>query len=157
MKKAVAVAAICLGVCLALLAAGNFTPLNVKTGLWQMTETIHWTGLPPQYAAMLKNGQARKYKSCVKPKDLSTNPWANGSGEHCVWTVLNSSATDMEVLGKSCDFGKEYGMSADVHGKIHVTSPVSGAGSFDIHMTGNGQNMKGHADYTGQWVSANCN
>ena len=29
-------------------------PLNAKTGLWEVTETIVWTGLPPQMAAMMK-------------------------------------------------------------------------------------------------------
>ena len=79
MRKAIAVAVICLAASLAT-AAGDTHPLNVKTGLWQMTEIITWTGLPPQYAAMMKNGQPRTYKSCVKEKDLSSNPWAGRIG-----------------------------------------------------------------------------
>ena len=95
MKKAIAAALLCLAASLAYSAAGNMQPLNVKTGLWQMTETVTWTGLPPQMASAMNNGRTIKYKSCVKTKDLSSNPWADGSGEKCAWTVLNSTGTDM--------------------------------------------------------------
>ena len=113
MRKAIAAAVICLAVSLAF-AATETLPLNVKTGLWQMTETVTWTGLPPQLATTINNGQPRNYKTCVKAKDLNTNPWADGSGEKCVWTVLNSTSTDMEVRGSSCDLGKDYGMAAEL-------------------------------------------
>jgi hypothetical protein len=155
MKRVMVVAAVCLMTCLAT-AAGDVRPLNVKTGLWQMTEVVNWTGLPPQYAAAMKNGQPRSYKSCVKEKDLSSNPWANGARDKCVWTVLKSTGSDMEVQGKSCDMGKEFGMTADVHGSIHVSDPENGTGEFSIVMTGNGQTMNGHANYTGKWVAASC-
>jgi hypothetical protein len=131
------------------------TPLNAKTGLWQMTEQITWVGLPPQMAA-LNNGPAVNYKSCVKSANLSSNPWGEGSADKCHWTVLSSNGTDMEVQGDSCELGKNYGMTANVKGTIHVTDPQDGTGTFDIVMTGNGQTMNGHATYTGTWVSSSC-
>ncbi len=138
-------------------ASPNVTPLNVKTGLWQMTETITWVGLPPQLAATMNNGHASmNYKSCVKPEDLSTNPWAGGSGHTCRWTALSSTGSDMEVRGEGCDMGKTWGMTADVKGKIHVIDSQDGTGSFDIVLTGNGQTMRGHAEYKGQWAAATC-
>ncbi len=136
-------------------AALNLTPLNVKTGLWQMTETITWVGLPPQMAAM-SNGPAVNYKSCVKSADLSSNPWGEGSGDKCHWTALSSNGSDMEVQGDSCDLGKNYAMTANVTGTIHVIDSQHGTGAFDIVMTGNGQTMHGHATYTGQWVGPTC-
>ena len=156
MKKAIAAALLCLAASLAYSAAGNMQPLNVKTGLWQMTETVTWTGLPPQMASAMNNGRTIKYKSCVKTKDLSSNPWADGSGEKCAWTVLNSTGTDMEVRGTSCNLGKDYGMTAEVHGKVHVLDSENGTGSFAVTLTGNGQTMNGHASYTGKWISAGC-
>ncbi|MBZ5722709.1 MAG: DUF3617 domain-containing protein [Acidobacteriia bacterium] len=156
MKKAIAAAVFCLAASLAYTATGNVQPLNVKTGLWQMSETVTWTGLPPQLASAMKNGQTIKYKSCVKAKDLNTNPWADGSEEKCVWTVLNSTGTDMEVRGTSCNLGKDFGMTAEVHGKIHVLDSENGTGSFAVTLTGNGQTMNGHALYTGKWVGASC-
>jgi Protein of unknown function (DUF3617) len=151
------VAAICLLAAVVFAATGEFQPLKVKTGLWQMTETVTWNGLPPQMAPMMKAGpQPRTYKTCVTTEDLSTNPWAKGSGEKCTWTVLNSSGSDMEVRGTSCDFGKDYGMKADVHGKIHVLDSENGTGSMAITLTGNGQTMNGNASYTGKWIGASC-
>jgi hypothetical protein len=152
-KAAIAVAVICLVASLAV-AAGDMYPLNVKTGLWQMTEVITWTGLPPQYAAMMKNGQPIKYKSCVTEKNLKSNPWADGSGQKCKWTALKSSSTDMELEGKSCQMG-DFGV-ADLHGTIHVSDPENGTGAFSIVLNAQGQTMNGHATYTGKWASATC-
>jgi len=153
MRKTIAVALVCLAASLAT-AAGDIHPLNAKTGLWQMTETITWTGLPPQYAAMMRNARPINYHSCVKEKDLSSNPWADGSGEKCKWTALKSSSSDMEVEGKSCQMGNLG--TADVHGTIHLSDSENGTGMFSIVLNANGQVMNGHATYVGKWVSATC-
>jgi len=138
-------------------AAGQFQPLNAKIGLWRMTKAIKWTELPPQMAAMMKAApQTTTYNSCVATKDLNTNPWANGSGDDCTWTVLNSTGTDMEVQGTGCDLGKNYGMTAVVHGQIHILDSENGTGSMTVTLTGNGQTMHGLASYTGKWISASC-
>ncbi|MDE2050217.1 MAG: DUF3617 family protein [Gammaproteobacteria bacterium] len=150
------VALILAGTAIAVAVAAGLHPLNVKTGLWQMSETTTWTGLPPQLSAQMANARTHSYQTCVKTKDLSTNPWAEGSRETCKWTVLTSTDTDMEVRGTSCDMGSEFGMTAEVHGRIHVLDPQDGTGSFDITMTGNGQTVTGHAAYTGKWVGSVC-
>jgi hypothetical protein len=128
-------------------------PLNVKTGLWQMTETVTWTGLPPQLAAAM-NSHPITYKSCVKTQNLNSNPWGEGSGEHCQWTAATSNGTDMQVQGSSCQMGN--GMTAQAQGTIHVVDSQDGTGSFDVTVTGNGQTMHGHATYTGKWLGATC-
>jgi hypothetical protein len=153
MRNAIAVAVICFGTWLALAQTQTAKPLNANTGLWQITQTVTWTGLPPQYAAMMKNGQPRKYNSCVKAKDLSSNPWAE-PGEHCAWTVLKSDGTNMEVQGSSCQKGN--GATADVHGTVYMSDSQDGTGTFDITLNTNGQTMKGHATFTGKWLSATC-
>lgn len=132
------------------------TPLNVKTGLWQMTETITWTGLPPQMAAMMSNGRPVTYKSCVTANNLNSNPWADNSRDKCTWTALNSTGTNMDVRATGCQIGNDFGMTAEVHGKIHAVDSEDGTGSMDITLTGNGQTMRGHASYTGKWISASC-
>lgn len=149
-------AALFFGTATAVAVAASLHPLNVKTGLWQMTETTTWTGLPPQLAVAMANSRTHQYRSCVTKADLSTNPWSGGSGESCKWTVLNSTGTDMELRGTACDMGKELGLTAQVHGKIHVLDSEHGVGSFDVTMVGSGQTMNGHASYTGKWVRAGC-
>jgi len=156
MSKAIRVAAIGLAASLVFAATDSLRPLNVKTGLWQITETVTWTEMPQQYAAMMKNVRPLTYKSCVKPKNLNTNPWAEGSGEKCNWTAMKSNGTDMDVQGTSCRFGDQNPMLADVHGTIHVVDSENGTGTFAITMTGNGQTFKGHATYTGKWMSSTC-
>jgi hypothetical protein len=140
----------------AIAVAATLHPLNVKTGLWQMTESTTWTGLPPQFAAGMGNARTHSYQTCVKPQDLSTNPWAEGSDQVCKWTVVTSTGTDMEVRGTSCNMGSELGMTAEVHGQIHVLDSENGTGSFDITMNGNGHEITGHATYTGKWVGSTC-
>lgn len=155
MRKAIAVGLICLGASLAFAATGNIQPLKVKTGLWQMTQTVTWTGLPPQYQALLQNAAPGHYKSCVKQTDLLKNPWSNGSRQRCTWTVLNSNGTDMEVQG-SCDATANGGGSMEMHGKIHAVDSENGTGSADVTLTWNGMTAKGHATYTGKWIGATC-
>jgi hypothetical protein len=82
-------------------------PLNASTGLWQMSETTTWTGLPPEMANMMESGKTHSYTSCVKPQDLTSNPWQEGSKEKCTWTVLSSTATDMDLKGTGCSIGME--------------------------------------------------
>ena len=138
-------------------AAVQFQPLDVSTGLWHITKAIAWTNMPPQRAAMMKAApQTTSYNSCITAQSLATSLWANGSGDDCTWTVLNSTGTDMEVQGTACSFGGGAGMIGGVHGKIHIVDSQHGTGSMAINPTGNGQTMQGMASYTGQWVSATC-
>lgn len=159
MRKAIGVAGICLVASLAVAGTGKIQPLTARTGLWQITKTLTWTlppNLPPQYAAVLQSGVPQRYKSCVRSKDLSSNPWSQAS-DHCTWTVLNSTGTDMEIQG-SCDRSQEWGMpaTAEVRGTIHMLDSENGTGSVDFTLTGSGMSAKGHASYTGKWIGATC-
>ena len=146
----------CLGIAVTTAVSASLHPLNVKTGSWQIAQTMTWTGVPPQMSAAMPSGRTNEYQTCVKTKDLSTNPWAEGSHDSCTWTVLSSTGTDMEVKGNGCEMGKELGMAADVRGKIHVLDPQNGTGSFDITLTGNGLTITGHASYKGKWTGPTC-
>jgi hypothetical protein len=155
MKKSIVVGTSLLSVYVAAAVPQGLQPLKASLGQWQMTETVAWTGLPPEMAAMMGNGRTHNYTSCVKAEDLRSNPWSEGSNTKCKWTTLSSTATDMDVKGTGCDIGME-GMMADVRGKIHLTDSKNGTGSFDISLSGNGQTLTGHASYTGKWVGASC-
>ena len=131
-------------------------PLNVKTGLWEMTETVTWVNVPPEMAGLMNNGRPITYKSCVKQKNLSSNPWANGSRDNCTWTALNSTGTEMDVQATGCRIGENSGMLAEAHGTIHVVDSENGTGSMEVTLTANGQTMNGQASYKGRWISATC-
>jgi hypothetical protein len=178
MRKVICFAALLL-CALVFLAADNYTPLNVKTGLWQVTSTHTASGLPPitpdmqarlaqmtpeqraRIEEMMKNKfggtpQTTTYKKCVTTKDLNTNPWSNGSDEKCTWTVKNSTSTDMEVQGSSCAAGKDQGMKTDVDVKLHVVDPENVKGSMQGTSTGNGHTVNINGTYTGKWIGATC-
>lgn len=158
MRKAIAVAAICLAASLAFAAAGKIEPLKAKTGLWQMTRTANWTlppQLPPQYAAIFQSGVPRHYKWCVKQKDLTSNPWGDAD-QKCTWTVLRSTGTDMNIQGSCLSNESGMPMTAEGQGKIHMVDSENGTGSEDFTLTQNGMTLKGHFSYTGKWIGATC-
>jgi len=151
---AMAAVVISLAACLVLAQTAKIQPLNAKTGLWQTTQTVKLTGLPPQMAAAIN--PTVTYKGCVKPEDLSTGAWANeGSRLKCSsWTVLKSTGTDMEVKAAGCEMG--YGMTASGQGNFHLQDSGHLTGSIDYTITGNAQALQGHASYTSKWIGATC-
>lgn len=178
MQKTISCASILL-CALILLAADAYKPLNVKTGLWQVTVIHTASGTPPipadmqaRMAKMTPEQRARveemirsrfggtpqttTYNKCVTTKDLNTNPWANGSDEKCNWTVLNSTASDMEVNGSSCAAGRDQGMKTNVNVKLHVVDPENVKATMQGSATGNGQTTNISGTYTGKWLGATC-
>jgi|SRR5579872_5189414 hypothetical protein len=158
MRKAIAVAVICLCASLVFAATGNLKPLMVKTGLWQMTQKVTSSeNVPPQFEPMIQNAVPMSYKSCVKPKDLMGNPWSNGSdNKGCTWTAVGSTGTDMEVQG-TCSLGNSEGSaSMQMHGKIHALDSEHSKGSMNVTVNFNGQPMRYSVDYTGTWLAATC-
>ncbi|HEV2315001.1 MAG TPA: DUF3617 family protein [Candidatus Acidoferrales bacterium] len=172
MRKAIAVAVIGLAASLGLAATVllaqsgttapatpvQLTPLNARTGLWQTTTTMKYSGLPPQFAAALK--PTTTYKSCLKPKDLSPNNWTTkGLGVKCsTLTVLKSTATDIDVEGKGCSVGG--GMTGEGRGKFHLADTEHLTGSMDVTWSGStpfgSGTVHSHGDYTSNWIGATC-
>ena len=127
-------------------AADNYQPMNVKTGLWNVTHTNNLGG----------SQHANSYKTCVTAKDLQTNPWGKGPEEKCDWTVIKSTSSDMEVHGASCEAGKEYGMQTEVDLKIHALDPSNVKATMQGTSTGNGQKVPFSGTFVGKWVSSSC-
>jgi hypothetical protein len=151
MKKALLVRAACMIASVAM-GSGKYEPLNIKTGLWQVTETWSATGLPN---GMSVPPHTTTYKNCVTQKDLAANPF-NDVQQKCSWTVLNSTATDMELKGTGCAVGGNDDVKANVHLKLHVVDQEHVTGSGDWTGTANGQSMSGSASGSGKLVSATC-
>ena len=154
MRKAIALGVICLAASLAFAATEVLQPLNVKTGLWETTQTVKLTGLPPQMAAALN--PTMTYKSCVKQKDLNTNAWVNEKAavKCSSWTVLKSTGSDMELEGNGCGLGN--GMTASGRGNIHVADSEHITAVIDYTVTGSGMAIQGHATHTSKWIGATC-
>ena len=130
-----------------MLFAGNSNqPLNVKPGQWHVTGT----------SQMMGNTMKVNYNTCVTAKDLNSNPWANGSDEKCTWTLLTSTASDLEVKGTNCELGKEYGMTTNIDLKYHAVDTENVKASLEGRSTGNGQTVNVNGTYTGKWMGASC-
>ena len=162
-----------------LLAGTTFQPLNVKTGLWQVTEVSTIGGAPPitpdmqaridkmtpeqraRAEAMMKSRfggtpHTTQYRKCVTAKDLNANPFVNGPGEKCSWTVVSSTGSDMEARGTACEAGKEQGMETDVEIKLHVVDPEDVKATVQGKATGNGSTVNIDNSLTGKWIAATC-
>jgi hypothetical protein len=179
MRKVLFVALTCMLAGVVLSAAGKVQPLNVKTGLWQVSMTTAMTGLPAippelqarldqmtpeqraQMEAMMKSRlggtpQTSSYKKCVTKEELENNAF-NKPDEKCNWTVVTSTGSDMEVKTASCTAGKNVGMmQTDVDLKIHVVDSENVQATMQLTSTGNGTTMKGNGTYTGKWLGATC-
>lgn len=165
MRKAISVVG-CFFVCVAVVFAVTEQPLNVRPGLWQIEQTVAYSGLPPQMQAMLDRltpeqrkamgigGGTLTRKSCVTEKQLATS-WVQGD-ENCKWTILKSTASDLEVKGTSCRAGKNEGWNSDVLVKIHVADSEHVQGSIHGTATGTGLNATLDGNYKGKWIATSC-
>jgi hypothetical protein len=175
MRKVLSLAVICL---LGTLVFAANEPLNVKTGLWQVTETSAASGVPaipadmqarldkmtPEQRAQVEAAinsrlggtpQTINYKSCVTKEDLNKNAF-NGSNEKCTWTVVSSTGSDMEAQGTSCAAGKDQGMKTDVKMKLHVIDSENVKATVQGTSTGDGRTVNVNAAFTGKWIGATC-
>ena len=164
---------------MALIAQSPVQPLNVKTGLWEVTETSTVSGLPPmtpqmqarmeqmtpeqraRMEAMMKSrlgGAPRttNYRKCVTASDLHTNAFTNGPDEKCNWTVLTSTGSVMEVRGTGCAAGRNQGMETDLNLKISALDSENVRASMRGTSAGNGNTINFNGTFTGKWVSASC-
>ena len=127
-----------------MIAADSVQPLNVKTGLWQvtMTTTIQGMGRP----------QSHTYKSCVTKENINQYPFADPDN-NCKYKIQTSTGTHMEVSG-SCmppQAGK-----ADFRIQLDVLDSEDVKGTGELTFAGPDGQMHGEYSGKGKWLSANC-
>lgn len=177
MRKAVAIGLFCLLASPMFAQGGKLQHMNVKTGLWQVTNTTKMSGAPPitpemqarldqmtpeqraKIEAAMKNSfggtpQTHTYKKCITEKDLDTNAFSRND-EKCNWTVVNSTSSEMEVRAPSCNPG-EQGVTADIDVKIHALDPENVRATSHVILTGNGRTMTSDGTMTGKWLGSSC-
>src|SRR5277367_5705560 len=72
------------------LLAADLQPLNVKTGVWQVTMASTINGAPKPNVST--------YKSCLTAQNLSEYPFTDPDAK-CTWTVLSSTGSSMQAHG----------------------------------------------------------
>jgi hypothetical protein len=142
MRKLIVPAAVLVWV--AVFIAAVLDPLNVKTGLWQVTMTSKISTVPAP--------TTKTYQSCVKKEDLGNYPFSDPM-YNCDWKVLKSTGSEMEATG-TC---KPEGMgNVSFNMKLVASDSENVKGTGQLAVNGPGGNISGTYSGTGKWVSAMC-
>ncbi len=156
---------------LALWAADNYTPLNVKEGLWEMTVTRSMSGMPsapnipPDVLAKMPADQRARIeammtgapstdvrKECVTKEKLAKNAAFSTSRGDCSRTVINSSGNKLEAKFH-CE---EKQSSSD--GTIRVEAIGTDNVKTTMHAVtnANGHTMNMDITSTSKYLGADC-
>jgi len=126
------------------LIAAGLPPLNVKTGLWQVTMTSKISTLPAPNTST--------YKSCVKKEDLDKYPFTDPSAD-CNWKVQNSTGSEMEATGVC----KPQGLgNVNFNIKLVASDPENVKGTGQLSINGPAGVMNGTYSGTAKWIGAIC-
>jgi hypothetical protein len=130
-----------------LLAANDLQPLNVKTGLWQVTMTSKISGI-----SGLTKPNTSTYKSCVRKDDLNKYPFTDPEAK-CTWTVLSSTGVKMDASG-TCRPENEGTITFTMHLEAVNSENVKGTGQLTVN--GPAGAMNGNYSGTAKWIGASC-
>ncbi|MGH9831241.1 MAG: DUF3617 domain-containing protein, partial [Blastocatellia bacterium] len=113
-----------------------------------------------QYAAamsQLTNGVPRSstYKKCVKPEDLSKDPFSNAK-EQCTWTTLTSTGSGGRAIGTCLIQDKDKTGKMDINMTYQLPNPETLQGSGTIVMTFYGHTVTSKGNLSGKWLGATC-
>jgi hypothetical protein len=158
--------AVIAGLTATLLAQGA-PKINVKMGLWEVTNTTNMTGnvpmpdtskMSPQQAAALQaamGGMMGPHTTTTK-ECLTKEKFDQGmltDQKNCKTTIATNTATVLEVQ-LTCDQGRGGKMT----GVMHFEAPTSDtmAGTFKGTAAMGTQTMDITGTYAGKWTSADC-
>jgi len=155
----------------AVLAGDDFQPLNVKTGLWEITTTTAVGGAPsippgalagmnPDQRAKLESAlkgmasaapKARTYQQCITKEQLNRDAFSEGRNS-CTRTILKSTGSRMEFR----EVCKSEGMQTEMLMQIEALTPENVHGSGHVASAGGNSAMNVSMDFTAKWLGASC-
>jgi hypothetical protein len=153
------------------MAGDKVQPLNIKTGLWQMTMTSAVSGRPPMpadaltrmspeqraryEAAMSKRAsgvpKTRTRNNCVTKEQLNKDPFSDEK-KSCSRTVLKSTGSKMDIR-EVCEGD---GVRSDMTIQIEALNSESVKGSSHVTTAGGDRTMNINMNFTGKWIGAVC-
>ena len=153
-------------------AADKVQPLNVKTGLWEMTMTTTTSGtmpISPELAAKLTPEQRARmeatmkahstektrtttYKDCMTKEKLEKGVDFGKTDSKCTPTVVNSTASSVDTRF-SCE-PLDVKTSGTIHFEALNLENIRGSGQTSA--TGGGNTMNVKMSWTGKWVGPTC-
>jgi hypothetical protein len=152
--------------------AADFTPLNVKTGEWEVTMTGESTGQLPIPQAMLdkltpeqraKMEAAMKArggpgarptvrKSCLRKEKLDKPFGDDEERKSCKQTIVTSSATKQEIhLECAQGGGQQTGTF-----KLEAVDSGTVKGVMQMTASNEGRSMNMNYDYSAKWLGPVC-
>jgi hypothetical protein len=152
---------------LACRAADDFTPLNVKPGLWESTVTTNSNAalseevlakIPPEQRARMeaamKDAPPQTFKSCVTSDSLKKSMGFGDSGSSfCKRTLVNSSSNSAEYHIE-CSHGAMQS-SGDGHLQALSSESLKGESAMKTTMPG-GRTTTMNVTFTSRWLGADC-
>ena len=164
MKRALSIAILTAG---AGLAADSLTPLDAKTGLWEVTSVTERSGMPPIPADALAKlppeqrakieaqfkttPQTTTKQSCFTKDDVAKGLGLNNTDKSCRQTVITSTGTRQEVKWECDGQNKNSGsLKIDVPDSSHVN------GLIEMTMGANGRVMNMKVTTTAKWLGNSC-
>jgi hypothetical protein len=127
-----------------LFTAGGLDPLNIKTGLWEVTMTSKVNLLPAPTTST--------YKSCVRKEDLNQYPFTDPDA-NCNWKVIHSTGSEMEASG-TC---KPEGMgNVTFNMKLEAVNTENVKGTGQLTANGPAGTLNGIYSGMAKWIGAIC-
>ena len=152
------------------LSAGSAEKLNVKLGLWEITSTSRFSGMPPLpkevldrmtpqqradmeakiKAAASEEPDTDTSSECITQDDLD-KPFNSANAEECTQTIVRTTRNTQEIR-LNCT-GKTKGS-----GVFRVTTPTpeTMTGDLDLKVGEGAQTMTITAKLKGRWLGADC-
>ncbi len=145
----------------------NYQPLNIKTGLWEVTYSRSATGempMPAEYMsrltpeqrarfeAAMKRNSTHTYRSCVKKEDVDGSLLNSRDNRDCKVTILKSTSSELD--GKmACNM---EGMNGNGTMNMHVLDSEHTKGVTHMTLTGNGKTLNSDATLSSKWIGSDC-
>jgi hypothetical protein len=163
------------GTCLAVtfaIAADKIVPLDVKLGLWQMTDTFGGSGVPPGIApellAKMSPEQRAKTEAklkaraaqgprietrnyCLTQEKLNKAAFSNENNKFCQPTVIVSNSR-LQQFHQECE---ESGLKHIVDARFEAIDATTLKGSIQIK-AGYKTPVAINTEIAGKWIGADC-
>lgn len=158
--------------CASLWAAHKVTPLNIKTGLWEVTTTTAPTEdvmlpaalleklTPEQRARVEERMKARKAdpqkttttKQCLTRQELNRGLPFRQAGKSCTWTALTSTSSEVEMRGECVD----QGVKTEGTLRIEALGPEQAQGSVQFSTKGDNATPRFTSTFKAKWIGSVC-
>lgn len=166
MKNVLTIAILAAGACL---AADKITPINAKTGLWEVTTVSEQSGsipipaetlakLTPEQRARIEaqfkarsTPQTETKQSCITSEDIAKGLGWDNPDKACHQTMVRSSSTAQEFTWDCSGKGKNAGSM-----KIEALDSEHVKGYMQVSVGEDGREMNVKATITGKWLSNSC-